>query len=634
MSASAKRHREQAPFFGTISVSPCGELQAGTRQTLTFTYTVGARGIAAGGSLRIATPNDDWEMPLPPMHRYFEKGRERGGYDNGYCSYAPRNLSVSWESADPNVWIDLDAQECMLSSKLADGTPWGRHIIAVVKDGTLAPGDRVVVIYGDREWGADGIRVQRVAPTDKDRFRAFVDVSGDREFEPVSGGNLDALRVVPGPVTRFNLIAPAIVRPGEPFTVRIAGTDSYRNRPSAVFAGTLRLGTDRAEVAMPGSVALSAGDDSQAAVPGVTVHSPGTVRLYAEPADGAGMRSPCNPVQSVNQDLKLFFGDLHCQSMYHSDSLGTPGEGYAYGRDVAGLDFMAITDSGGHRKEGWIETQEATREYYEAGRFVTLKGFEYGASQGHRNVIYRDLRIEPPLKDLPNDNPCGLFEYFSGKDVIIIPHHTKAWTNWDFHDPVLEPIAEAYSCWGSGVEKDDPLWTKSIKPGAGLFNALARGYRFGFIGSGDSHSGMPGRSFPADRQWCVDARSGLACVYAPELTRAAIFDALRQRRCYATTGERMILEFRVNDVPMGGELCIEGPNRERRLSVHVIGTEELAALKIVRNNATLAEHPLNGGEAFHEYVDTDPASSGDWYFVRVTQKDGNTAWSSPVWITM
>lgn len=623
---------EGLPRYGRIVMSPTGVLTAGARVTMTFTYTVGSSGIRQGGSLRLSTPNDDWEMPLAPMRRYFERGRERGGYDNGLCSYGRRNLAATCESADAGVWIDLDAQECMASPKLAPGTPWARHIIATVRGGDLAPGDRIVVVYGDREWGADGIRIQRVAPTPRDRFRAFVDPTGERDFEVVTEGNLEDLRVLPGPVTQFMVTVPAIVRPGEAFALRLAGVDAFRNLPEGAFTGASRLGCDQAGVAMPGEVRLAAADGSRAVVHGITVRECGVVRLHAEPADGRGSRSHSNPVWVTTQKLNLYVGDLHCQSLYHSDSLGTPAEGYAYGRDVAGLDFMGITDSGGWRSRGWEETQLATREAYEPGRFVTFKGFEYGATQGHRNVIYRDDAIEPVLEDLPPNDPASLFARFRGRDVIIIPHHTKVWTDWDFHDPELEPLAEAYSCWGSGVERDDPLWSKSIRPGSGLFNALARGYRFGVIGSGDSHSGMPGRSYPADRQWCVGAKSGLACVYAPELTREAVFDALRARRCYATTGARMILEFRVNGVTMGGEASLEDAHAERRLAIHVIGTDDLALLRIIKNNATLVRRDLDGDEVFFEHVDTTAAADGDWYMVRIEQRDGNTAWSSPVWV--
>jgi hypothetical protein len=41
---------------------------------------------------------------------------------------------------------------------------------------------------------------------------------------------------------------------------------------------------------------------------------------------------------------------------------------------------------------------------------------------------------------------------------------------------------------------------------------------------------------------------------------------------------------------------------------------------------------LSGDEAFAEFYDSEPAKSGDFYFVRVVQKDQNTGWSSPVWV--
>ncbi|MBT3286327.1 MAG: CehA/McbA family metallohydrolase [Victivallales bacterium] len=615
---------------GTITLSPTGVLQAGSRHTFTFVYTVGNCGMREGGSLRISTPNDDWEMPVAPMHRYFEGGHERGGYDNGYCSYAPRNLDVSLASANPEAWIDLAAQECAVTPKLAGG--WARHIIATVMAGDLVKGDTITILYGDPAWGEDRARVQRVAPTAKDHFRAYVDVTGSRDFVEIPSDALRELHVMAGPTTQFNVVAPAIVRPGEPFAVRISGMDAFRNAPAEPFEGDLRVSSDQHGVALPGTVPLAAEAGRRTDVPNVRILAEGRRQILVEPADGTGTRSVSNPVWCTNQPLNLYFGDLHCQSKYHSDSLGTPAEGYAYGRDVAALDFMGITDSAGcFKPDGWLETQEAARDFHEPGRFVTLKGFEYGATLGHRNVIYRDAAIEPVLNALPRNDPEGLFAYFRGQDVIIIPHHTKVWTEWRFHDPVLEPIAEAYSCWGSGVEERDPLWHKSIKPGAGLFRALDQGLRFGFIGSGDSHSGTPGRSYPADRQWCVDAKSGFACVYAPELTREGIFDALRERRCYATTGERMILEFDVNGAMMGSDTLLESPSQPRRIRVHVIGTDELDYLRIVKNNETLVRHELSGDEAFFEYTDTSPARDGGFTYVRVVQKDGNTAWSSPVW---
>jgi len=88
-------------------------------------------------------------------------------------------------------------------------------------------------------------------------------------------------------------------------------------------------------------------------------------------------------------------------------------------------------------------------------------------------------------------------------------------------------------------------------------------YAFGMIGSSDSHSGVSGveednfaGKFPIDSYpggksseltpgvtgWDMSA-AGLAAIWATENTREAIFDALRRREVYATTGPRISLRF-------------------------------------------------------------------------------------------
>lgn len=624
--------------YGHITMSPRDDIVAGSTVTLTFEYTVGERGLKQGGQLRIATPNDAWEWPEVPLHRFFQKGHERGGYDGGYVGYGRKNVRVELES-DTDAWIDLGAEErCPQGVPNRDGGGWTHHITADLRDADLRPGDVIRIIYGDTTWGEDGVQAQKVCPTPKDRFHAYVDTEGTREFLELPGDELQ-VTVVPTPPGQINVVAPAIVRPGEEFTVKIAVMDEFRNRPDRNFVGEMRLATERPRVALPGSVVFSETSANLRRVEGARTEMEGVQRVLAERADGEGRRYSSNPVWVTPREMNIYFGDLHCQSMYHSDSIGTPAEGYAYGRDVALLDFMAITDSSGHLKEdGWLETQEATRDFYAPGDFVTLKGFEYGghAGRGHHNVIFREFEIEPVLEALRGADYEAFFGYLRERpdEVLAIPHHTKSWTDWDCYDQELEPLVEVYSCWGSGVEHADPLWEKSEKPGSGVFNALDRGYRFGFIGCGDSHAGMPGRSFPQDRQWCVMRKSGFTGVYAPELTREAIFDALKARRTYATTGVRMILEFSVNGVPMGGELTLDDASTERVIRIHAIGEDEIAYMKIVKNNEDLIIRPCSRDEEYFEYVDTTPARDGDWYYVRVVQDDEETGWSSPVWVNV
>jgi len=357
-----------------------------------------------------------------------------------------------------------------------------------------------------------------------------------------------------------------------------------------------------------------------------------------------------NPVVSVTDPLRLFWGDLHAQSEYHSMhsqkidfrhaawskgiSTGTPEACYLYGRDIACLDFIAITDQGACVTPGW-ETLQAKAEAYNApGRFVTLRGYEAGAPVGHRNVIYRGGGVEPPRDPRTfHFMPDSLYQYYRGrKDVMIIPHHVKAWTDWRYHDPDLEPLMEVYSNWGASEREGDELWDKGMTPGAGAQAGLARGYRLGIIASTDNHVGMPGRSYPHDRQVHTGFKGGKVGVYAEALTREAVFDALRDRHCYGTTGERIILRFFVNGHRMGSSFTADSPEEPRRVHVEVVGTEEIDRAEVVRNNRDVHVAFGSGDRLIFEWTDASPMAGTVFYYIRVRQKDGEMAWSSPVWV--
>src|SRR5690606_26580151 len=91
-------------------------------------------------------------------------------------------------------------------------------------------------------------------------------------------------------------------------------------------------------------------------------------------------------------------------------------------------------------------------------------------------------------------------------------------------------------------------------------DALANGLRFGIIGGSDAHGLIWHHKMSRKR----DAyRAGLAVLLAPECTRHALFDAMKKRRAYGTTGTKPRVEFRVNNHLMGEEFS----TTERRVSV-------------------------------------------------------------------
>ena len=117
---------------------------------------------------------------------------------------------------------------------------------------------------------------------------------------------------------------------------------------------------------------------------------------------------------------------------------------------------------------------------------------------------------------------------------------------------------------------------------------------------------------------------------ATQLTRQAVFDALKARRCYGTTGERILLDFRVDGAVMGSEIESSGPVS---LAVRVNATAPVEKVEIVRNNAVFHTTTPPPGQLDVEFeVDGVEPEGTDFYYVRVTQVDEHRAWASPIWV--
>ena len=206
--------------------------------------------------------------------------------------------------------------------------------------------------------------------------------------------------------------------------------------------------------------------------------------------------------------------------------------------------------------------------------------------------------------------------------------------NLGLHDAYFQRLIEIYSSWGNseceGCER--PIIGGAVYPGHSVQDALARGERLGFVGDSDTHSGQPGFTY-----WVFENRSyrgGLTCVMTDQLDREHVFDAMWNRSVYATTGERILLRFRLNGTPMGQELTLR---RETpiQLEIEVIGTADLDTVEIIKDGHVLCRRKCSAGsQAQLSYTDNSGVCNGTWsyYYARVLQKDKEMAWSSPIWV--
>jgi len=117
------------------------------------------------------------------------------------------------------------------------------------------------------------------------------------------------------------------------------------------------------------------------------------------------------------------------------------------------------------------------------------------------------------------------------------------------------------------------------------------------------------------------------------LDRTSIYNALKERRCYATTGARIILDFTVNGNSMGAMItCAE--KEPRIIQSKVMGTEKIKYVELLKNGEVIfRQQPSKPEENLtFTFEDKSLISAGSYYYTRLMQADGHQAWAIPIWI--
>ena len=130
---------------------------------------------------------------------------------------------------------------------------------------------------------------------------------------------------------------------------------------------------------------------------------------------------------------------------------------------------------------------------------------------------------------------------------------------------------------------------------------------------------------------------GLTAVQASSLDTKSVFRALHDRRCYATSGARIVADVTLNEQPMGSELTLD-PGVERRFRIQIRGTAPIVAVQMIHFGYVLAEFDVDGAswDFETEWCDDRPGRPLEdvYYYVRARQADGHCVWMSPFWIDL
>jgi hypothetical protein len=335
----------------------------------------------------------------------------------------------------------------------------------------------------------------------------------------------------------------------------------------------------------------------------------------------------------------VLFGDIH-QHTAASDGTGTAEETYFRARYRYRDDIVAVSDHesflGKRTSPGeWAESCRAAGEFNESGKFIVLQAFEWTGKMfpgpGHKTV-YLPSDGGPVLsrEDPDTSTAHGLIAESRKLGAIVVPHHV-GWTgaNMADHEPKVQTCWEIISCHGAYERPGaSPIGTRGDdKEGQFVTDALDAGLRFGFVGGSDGH----GLNWHHGVCRVQDShRSGLTAVFSNDVTVDGVLDALKRRRCYATSGAKIGLWFEVDGRPMGEELVIGGTVQFR---VVVSGTDPIESLVLVTNGGDEMALDASGKEVnIHGNLPPPPGGGWCYYYIRLVQTDGEVAWSSPIWM--
>ena len=533
-------------LYGWAEIDPDGPVIAGSMGTWHITYHVGRHGVDDGGVIKIAWRDvSDWGFPQ------FE------------AAGAPEYATVL-TTGPASLRAKLEKQRYI--------RPWRYCVTIDVFDDSLSEGDTVTLTLGDTLGGSPGSRAQTFCK-DAFEFRVAIDWCGTWVYTVVPS---PLISIISGPADRLVVVCPSETTPNEEVWVGVKAEDLWGN-PSAHYHGEVQIDAGGLN-GLPTSYRFQPADSGVRRFEGVKTSRPGIYRVRVKDTANQIMAEG-NPLKcvSVPGDYRPFWGDLHGQS---EETVGTnPVSAYfRFAREAALVDFAGHQGNDFQITESvWNEIRHQANTQYEPGRFVTFVGYEWSANTplgGDHNVYYpgsdgplhRSSHVLIPDKsDLDTDctHVEELYAALGEMDALLVPHVGGRYANLTWHHPKLERVIEVYSEWGEFE------WF--------LREALEKGYRVGFVAGSDDHKGRPGAAYPGSGAFGV--YGGLTCIYARQLTREGLWESLKARRCYGTTGQRILLEVTADGHPMGSSYQTDLPPE---ISVRAIGTAAIERVDIFR----------------------------------------------------
>lgn len=500
--------------------------------------------------------------------------------------------------------------------------------------------------------------------------------------------------------------SPSIVEEDEPFNITVEVWDEFE-RLSSGYAGEVQIQLESYRINATGYESLAgvnwtvsesnfeftSNHQAGGVYPGylvegadngkrnfnVSISTPGVHYFRVTDLDtGDVFRS--NPVIVMPKDSsfeRLYWGDIHAHS-YFSDGSGHPTQVYTFARDVALLDFAALTDHSEIFPQFSTEDLfgkfsdyiQITNGFNEEGKFTTLVALEWTPLLGTQRPYLCNQHINfyfsgdsmPFFSTFTHYNPDEIYDYIrenTGDEFLAWTHHvlrSDYGSDHAWYNESINRMIEVYSEHGCGE-----FVNQSLNPypsvhtfgedthGYSVNDLLRMGRKCGFMASSDSHDGRMGHPIVHTEARGVSHQyplsiagynlgaypGGLTGLYANGLNRTQVFESLKSRSAYATTWiNRHIMNFTINNVTVGendSTVQVLDVNTTRFLEITIM-VDGISTTPGMRTNISKVEIFKNSEPwrtdvvndiIYHQIINDTTTITGTSYDHCIQKEDGN-----------
>ena len=336
--------------------------------------------------------------------------------------------------------------------------------------------------------------------------------------------------------------------------------------------------------------------------------------------------------EEFDLDWNLYFGQLHAHTDI-SDGDGSVEDAFQYASQVDGLDFFAVTDhsdsfdnadmgaidaDGADISADWAAGKQAAASVTN-GDFVGLFGFEMTWPEdkqlGHISTFNTPGWQTRDQADFENV-PTALENYY--KTLASVPGSVSQFNHPDTVHGDFERFDHYSPQYDAAVSLLEVAGEDGVVDCEYYDLALDKGWHVAPTNNQNNHNG----------QW-GDASDARTVVLAKDLTEEALYAAMKDRRVYATQDSDLAIYYELNGTVMGS---IIPKSEEAEITVFLSDPtdEAIGYVEVVTDG---------GAVLVSEYVETPsqvlelPASGGhSYYYLRITQPDGDVAVTAPVWM--